>query len=63
MKIANTRFSQILYLSYFYKSNELPIRLSFFYTGIPITQISGSLIAAGLLEMRGVQGWAGWQWL
>jgi MFS family permease len=53
----------ILYLSYFYKSNELPIRLSFFYTGIPITQTYGSLLAAGLLEMRGLAGWAGWQWL
>lgn len=53
----------VLYLSYFYKSNELPIRLSIFYTAIPITQIYGALIASGLLQMRGLRGWAGWQWL
>lgn len=51
------------YLSYFYKGNELPIRLSIFWTAIPVTQIYGSLLAAGLLELRGVQDWAGWQWL
>ncbi|KAL4879897.1 major facilitator superfamily domain-containing protein [Aspergillus karnatakaensis] len=53
----------VLYLSYFYKGNELPIRLSVFYTAIPLTQIYGALLASGLLEMRGVRGWAGWQWL
>lgn len=53
----------VLYLSYFYKNNELPIRLSIFYTAIPLTQIYGALMAAGLLELRGVRGWAGWQWL
>ncbi|OAQ61526.2 hypothetical protein VFPPC_16522 [Pochonia chlamydosporia 170] len=53
----------VLYLSYFYKSNELPFRLSLFYTVIPLTQIYGSLLAGGLLEMRGLQGLAGWRWL
>ncbi|KAF7559615.1 hypothetical protein G7046_g4545 [Stylonectria norvegica] len=53
----------ILYLSYFYKSSELAIRLSIFYTAIPLTQTYGSLMAGGILQMRGVQGWAGWQWL
>jgi hypothetical protein len=53
----------VLYLSYFYKSNELPIRLSVFWTAIPLTQILGSFLAAGFLEMRGISGWSGWQWL
>jgi MFS family permease len=53
----------VLYLSYFYKSNELPLRLSIFWTAIPLTQIYGSLLAAGYLSMRGLQGWSGWQWL
>lgn len=53
----------ILYLSYFYKSSELAIRLSVFYTAIPLTQTYGSLLAGGILQMRGVNGWAGWQWL
>lgn len=55
--------AQILYLSYFYKTNELSIRLSIFYTAIPLTQTYGSLLAGGLLKMRGINGWAGWQWL
>lgn len=54
---------KILYLSYFYKSSELSIRMSWFYTGIPLTQAWGSLLAGGILEMRGIQGWGGWQWL
>lgn len=53
----------VLYLSYFYKNNELPIRLSIFYTVIPVTQIYGALLASGVLELRGVRGWTGWQWL
>lgn len=53
----------VLYLSYFYKNNELPIRLSIFYTVIPLTQIYGALLASGLLQLRGVRGLAGWQWL
>lgn len=53
----------ILYLTYYYKSNELPIRLSFFWTAIPVTQIVGALLAAGFLKMRGLHDWSGWQWL
>ena len=53
----------VLYLSYFYKSNELPMRLSIFWTAIPLTQAYGALLAAGLLAMRGLRGWGGWQWL
>lgn len=53
----------VLYLSYFYKGNELPFRLSIFWTAIPITQIYGSFLAVGFLKMRGLQGWSGWQWL
>jgi MFS family permease len=53
----------ILYLSYFFKNNELPFRISVFYTVIPITQIYGALLAAGFLAMRGIRGMAGWKWL
>lgn len=52
-----------LYLSYFYKSAELTTRLSIFYTVLGVSQIVGSLLAAGLIELRGVNGLAGWQWL
>lgn len=25
--------------------------------------VLGSLVAAGVLQMRGINGWSGWQWL
>jgi hypothetical protein len=53
----------VLYLTYFYKSNELPIRLSFFWTALSTCNIVGSLLAAGFLQMRGIGGWSGWRWL
>lgn len=53
----------ILYLSYFYKSAELPIRLSFFWVSYQGTSIVGAFLAFGMLHMRGVNGIAGWRWL
>ncbi|KAJ0147985.1 Uncharacterized protein HZ326_9408 [Fusarium oxysporum f. sp. albedinis] len=53
----------VLWLTYFYKSNELPIRLAFFWTALSSSNILGSLLAAGILQMRGVLGWGGWRWL
>jgi MFS family permease len=53
----------VLYITYWYKSKELPIRLSWFWTVLSVCQVVGSLVAAGVLQMRGVAGWSGWQWL
>ncbi|KAF3765496.1 hypothetical protein M406DRAFT_60210 [Cryphonectria parasitica EP155] len=53
----------VLYLSFFYKSKELPIRLSFFWGGYILTQIISALLAYGILHLREVTGWAGWRWL
>lgn len=53
----------VLWLSYFFKSKELPIRLSFFWTSLSFTQILTSLLAFGILRMRGIAGLAGWRWL
>ncbi|KAJ8111104.1 hypothetical protein ONZ43_g5702 [Nemania bipapillata] len=53
----------VLYLSYFYKHHELTIRLSFFWTGMFMADILASIIAFGLLHLRGVDGYAGWRWL
>lgn len=53
----------VLWLSYFYTSRELPIRLSYFWTTLSSTSIITSLMAFGLLRMRGINGWAGWQWM
>ncbi|KAH8165214.1 hypothetical protein CIB48_g3022 [Xylaria polymorpha] len=53
----------VLWLSYFYTSRELPIRLSYFWTTLSFTGVVTSLLAFALLHLRGVAGWAGWRWL
>ncbi|KAF2716405.1 putative pantothenate transporter [Polychaeton citri CBS 116435] len=53
----------VLWLSYFYTSRELPIRLSFFWTALDVTTIITSLLAFGLLHLDNVAGMAGWRWL
>lgn len=53
----------VLWLSYFYTSGELPIRLSFFWTATSVTDIVTSLLAFALLHMDGISGLAGWRWL
>ncbi|KND02532.1 uncharacterized protein SPPG_09076 [Spizellomyces punctatus DAOM BR117] len=53
----------VLYLTYFYKSNELPIRLSWFWTAYTLTNVVSAFMAFGILHLRGVNGWEGWRWL
>ncbi|KAI4217421.1 MAG: hypothetical protein LQ351_000016 [Letrouitia transgressa] len=53
----------ILYLSYFYKNGELPIRLACFWTSYVGTNIIGSFFAYGILHLRGHNGEAGWRYL
>lgn len=53
----------ILYLSYFYKSKELPIRLSFFWGAYGFTFIISAFLAYGILHLGGRDGLAGWRWL
>ncbi|KAJ5222420.1 uncharacterized protein N7469_008660 [Penicillium citrinum] len=53
----------VLWLSYFYTSRELPIRLSFFWTSLSVTTIVTSLLAFAVFHLSGVHGMAGWQWL
>lgn len=53
----------VLWLSYFYKSKELTVRLSFFWTTLSLTTIATSILAFGILRLRGVNGLAGWRYL
>ncbi|KAK3716312.1 hypothetical protein LTR37_006462 [Vermiconidia calcicola] len=53
----------ILYLSYFFKSAEMPFRLALFWMCMRMTDVVAPLIAAGVLQMRGVDGREGWRWL
>jgi hypothetical protein len=53
----------VLYLSYFYKANELSLRLSFWWASIYGADIIASLLGFALLHLRGHDGKAGWRWL
>lgn len=55
--------TMVLWLSYFYKAKELPLRLSWFWTTLSIVQITTSLLAFVILRLRGFCGWEGWRWL
>jgi hypothetical protein len=51
----------VLWLSYFYTSRELPIRLSFFWTALSVTTIVTSLLAFAIFHLEGRHGLAGWR--
>ncbi|KAI0684762.1 MFS general substrate transporter [Cytidiella melzeri] len=53
----------ILYLSYFYTKNELPVRLAWFWVSNYMAQLIGAFLATGILKLRGVNGVAGWRYL
>ncbi|KAL4965835.1 major facilitator superfamily domain-containing protein [Aspergillus stella-maris] len=53
----------ILYLSYFFKSDELPLRLAIFWMANRLTDVVSPLVAYGVLHMRGTHGQEGWRWL
>ena len=53
----------ILFTTYFYKSRELSVRLAVFWSTLNVARIISSLLAAGILNMRGVGGKPGWFWL
>ncbi|KAE8353369.1 MFS general substrate transporter [Aspergillus coremiiformis] len=53
----------ILFATYFYKTRELSVRLAFFWSTLNVARIISSLLAAGILQMRGVHGKTGWFWL
>ncbi|KAF9892835.1 hypothetical protein FE257_000424 [Aspergillus nanangensis] len=53
----------ILFLSFWYKSRELPIRLSYFWVSYQGTAIIGAFLAFGFLHIRHDDGTGGWRYL
>ncbi|KAH7121087.1 major facilitator superfamily domain-containing protein [Dendryphion nanum] len=53
----------ILYMSYYYKSTELPFRLAIFWMANRLTDVVAPLLAFGLLRLRGLHGYEGWRYL
>ncbi|KAJ6009515.1 hypothetical protein N7499_005086 [Penicillium canescens] len=53
----------ILFLSFWYKSKELPIRLSYFWVTYEATSIISAFLAFGFLHIRMSDGTGGWRYL
>ena len=53
----------ILYLSYWFPARKRAQVTAIFMAAAPISTALGSPISAALLEMHGLMGFAGWQWM
>ncbi len=53
----------ILYLTFWFTSKERARAVALFATGGVVAGVIGSPISGGILEMNGLGGLAGWQWL
>ncbi|HSD91722.1 MAG TPA: MFS transporter [Methyloceanibacter sp.] len=53
----------ILYLTYWFPVRELARIVSLFMAAIPLATVFGGPLSGALLEMHGLWGLAGWQWL
>lgn len=53
----------ILFLSFWYKTKELPIRLSYFWVAYQATSIVSAFLAYGFLHIRNSEGTGGWRYL
>jgi len=53
----------ILYLSYWFPSQKRAQVTAIFMAAAPISTALGSPVSAALLEMHGLMGFAGWQWM
>ncbi|KAF9350968.1 hypothetical protein BGX34_000895 [Mortierella sp. NVP85] len=52
-----------IYLTTYYKKDEMATRLSIFWSTLAIANSVAGVLAYGILHMRGVAGHAGWRWL
>jgi MFS family permease len=53
----------IYIISNFYTRTEVATRIAILYTGNILATAFAGLIAAGIFELDGVRGMAGWRWL
>ena len=53
----------ILYLSYWFPARQRAAATSLFMAAAPLSTVLGSPVSSALLEMDGVLGFKGWQWL
>lgn len=54
---------QVLYLSHFYRRQELALRIGIFYTAASLSGAFGGLLARGLNAIGPAGGLEGWRWI
>ncbi|RAK72637.1 putative MFS transporter [Aspergillus fijiensis CBS 313.89] len=53
----------VLYLSFFYRRNDLALRIGVFYTAASLSGAFGGLLARGLAQIGPRGGLEGWRWI
>jgi MFS transporter, ACS family, tartrate transporter len=53
----------ILYLSYWFPARQRAAVTALFMAAAPLSTVLGSPLSGALLEMHGIWGFAGWQWM
>lgn len=53
----------VLYLSGFYRRHELQVRIGLFFSAAAMSGAFSGLLAAAIIQMDGIGGLAGWQWI
>jgi ACS family tartrate transporter-like MFS transporter len=53
----------ILYLSYWFPARQRAAVTAIFMAAAPLSTVLGSPVSGALLEMHGILGFAGWQWM
>ncbi|ODS01034.1 hypothetical protein AUC68_11610 [Methyloceanibacter methanicus] len=53
----------ILYLTYWFPATERARIIALFMASVPLATVFGGPLSGALLEMHGLLGFAGWQWL
>jgi MFS family permease len=61
--VKNLRSGALYIISNFYTRTEVATRIAILYTGNILATAFAGLIAAGIFELDGVRGMAGWRWL
>lgn len=51
------------YITCWYRRHECGLRMSIFFSAATAAGAFGGLLARGIMEMRGVAGLSGWQWI
>ncbi|OIW31415.1 MFS general substrate transporter [Coniochaeta ligniaria NRRL 30616] len=51
------------YITMWYRRHECGLRMAIFFSAATAAGAFGGLLARGILEMRGVAGLSGWQWI